>query len=239
MPRTTERMMRACFPPVRRPELISSSSQQLSKSAAAAGSTSRPPSLSTPPPPAAFVDDGVIDPSEAESEADTAYFSNAIASRRFFFASPGRSNSIVDSAERAAPPRPSHGGQPATSDNNARALRRAAINAFPATGSMSKHAPRPATTGRLRYEDIHPLPVTSSAPRADFLESMVEMADAMGLDPRRGVGDVAALQELLLIYITVNERGALGDIIGAYADLLRLFGADNGPDDAQRQTAGA
>jgi uncharacterized protein (TIGR01568 family) len=168
---------------------------------------------------AAYLDDDVLYPSEAESESDTARLSNAIASRRFFFASPGDSNSIVDSAKHAAPPRPpARGGQP-DDDDNALALRRVA------TGNKPKRA-APSRL-RLPYEQIHPVQVTSGAPRADFLESMVEMADAMGLDPRRGAGDIAALQELLLCYIAVNEHVALRDIIGAYADLLCLFGDDN------------
>jgi hypothetical protein len=39
-----------------------------------------------------------------------------------------------------------------------------------------------------------------------FLEFIVEMAGAMGLDPRHGTGHVTAMQELLLYYITINEH---------------------------------
>ncbi|KAK3153774.1 hypothetical protein QOZ80_2BG0180970 [Eleusine coracana subsp. coracana] len=198
MPRTTERVMRGCFPPVRRPALP----------------PPREASSKPPLPTAVIVDDDVLyPPSEAEpAVADAAWLSTAIASRRFFLVSPGRSNSIVDSAEHPRPqPRPSD------DDDNAaaRALRRAATNAF-----VPKHAPPP----RLRYDDIHAVQLTSGTPRADFLESMVEMASAMGVDPRHGAADVTALQELLLCYVAVNDHDALTDIIGAYADLLGLFG---------------
>lgn len=204
MPRTTERVMRGCFPPVRRPALPPSS-----KSAATGtGSSSKPPSLAI-----VHDDDVLYPPSEAESgEADAARLSTAIASRRFFLASPGRSNSIVDST-------PTHrAGQGA--DDNARSSRHAATSAS-SSAAKPKRAPPPR---RLRYDDIHAVQVMSGSPRADFRESMVEMAAATGLDPRRGAADVAALQELLLCYIAVNEHDALGDIIGAYADLLSLFG---------------
>jgi hypothetical protein len=56
---------------------------------------------------------------------------------------------------------------------------------------------------------------------------MVEMAGAMGLDPRRGVGDVATLQGLLLHYVVGNEHSVPCDIINAHADLLCLFSDDN------------
>ncbi|KAK3157632.1 hypothetical protein QOZ80_2AG0125360 [Eleusine coracana subsp. coracana] len=209
--------MRGCFPAVRRPALPPP--REASSKPAGTG-TSSP--ASKPPLPTAVVvdeDDVLYPPREAEpAVADAARLSTAIASRRFFLASPGRSISIVDSAEH-----PRGGGLPQPrpiddDDNATRALRRAATNAF-----VPKRAPPP----RLRYDDIHAVQVTSGAPRADFLESMVEMAGAMGVDPRRGAADVAALQELLLCYIAVNDHDALTDIIGAYADLLGLFGGDD------------
>jgi len=72
--------------------------------------------------------------------------------------------------------------------------------------------------------------LSTDAPRADFLKSMVEMVEALGLDPRRRDADLARLHDLLLCYIALNERDALRDILGAFADLMCLL--DAGKQDA-------
>lgn len=77
-------------------------------------------------------------------------------------------------------------------------------------------------------EQARPVPVSTAAPREEFLKSMTEMVDAMGLDVARRGGDRARLHELLLSYIALNDRDALPDILGAFTDLLLALNA-HGP----------
>ncbi|KAG8088347.1 hypothetical protein GUJ93_ZPchr0010g10979 [Zizania palustris] len=165
-----------------------------SAASTSAGTGSPPSSASTSSP--TFLDD--LPPlyiDDAETEADVGGLSTAIASRRLLLPSPGRSNSIVDSAEHA-----SSSGRPAT-----------AVKGTRLSGD----------------EPARPVPVSTAAPRAEFLKSMMEMVDAMGLDARRGA-DRAQLHELLLSYIALNEGDALPDILAAFTDLLFALNA-NGP----------
>jgi uncharacterized protein (TIGR01568 family) len=71
---------------------------------------------------------------------------------------------------------------------------------------------------------------------------MVEMVEALGLDPRRRDADLACLHDLLLCYIALNERDALRDILGAFSDLMCLLdldGGKQGDDAAAAPTAAA
>jgi uncharacterized protein (TIGR01568 family) len=112
--------------------------------------------------------------------------SSAIASRRFFLSSPGRSNSIVDSS-----------------------------------------APAVMSVGAAGVA----VPTYSPDPHADFLRSMEEMAAALRLDARRR-GDRARLHELLLCYLTLNDRRTHKYVVSAFTDLLlRLTAATNIDDD--------
>jgi uncharacterized protein (TIGR01568 family) len=123
------------------------------------------------------------DPSSALSEPG---LSSAIASRRFFLSSPGRSNSIVDSS--------AHSGA-------------AAVMSVGAAGVA--------------------VPTYSPDPHADFLRSMEEMAAALRLDARRRA-DRARLHELLLCYLTLNDRRTHKYVVSAFTDLiLRLTAATN------------
>ncbi|XP_062205178.1 transcription repressor OFP16-like [Phragmites australis] len=212
MPRSTERAMLGCFPvpAVRRPTSPPPSYEEGSPSAGTGSASTSSP---------AILDDDVLysDDAEAEAEADAGRLSTAIASRRFFLASPGRSNSIVDSAEHP------HGRH---SVSNARALRRAATSAFPAAANASSPATKQAPfrgRGDEDMQQVRKVSVSTDAPRADFLKSMVEMVGALGLDPRRRDADLARLHDLLLCYIALNERDALRDILGAFADLMCLL----------------
>lgn len=234
MPRGAERAMLGCFPVARRPCL---SYEEGSTSAASmSASTASPPTSTASTSSPAFLDeDDVLYPDDAEPEPDAGGLSNAIASRRLFLASPGRSNSIVDSVEQPA-------AAALARDNvnsNVRALRRAATSAFPASAaaatasaSSSSSSSAGATKAPFRDDDMQPVrkvSVSTDEPRADFLKSMVEMVEALGLDPRRRDADLARLHDLLLCYIALNEREALRDILGAFADLMCLLegGGDN------------
>jgi len=79
-------------------------------------------------------------------------------------------------------------------------------------------------------QPVRKVSLSTDAPRADFLKSMVEMVEALGLDPRRRDADLARLHDLLLCYIALNERDVLRDILGAFADLMCLL--DGGKQDA-------
>lgn len=232
--------MLGCFPVgARRPSLSYDEGSTTSAPSTSAG-TSSPPTSSASTSSPAFLDDDDAEP-EPEPEPDAGGLSTAIAARRFFLASPGRSNSIVDSAEH--PPASLARG---AGDSNVRALRRAATSAFPASTAMamasssSSSSSAAANRAPFREDDMQPVRKVSlctDAPRADFLKSMVEMVEAMGLDPRRRDADMARLHDLLLCYIALNERDALRDILGAFGDLMCLL--DGGKQDAAASTATA
>ena len=80
-----------------------------------------------------------------------------------------------------------------------------------------------ADDGNEEEEDaVRSVTVSTDAPRAEFLKSMVEMAAAMDLDPRHGA-DRARLHDLLLWYIAINDSDTLRDILGAFTELLCLL----------------
>ncbi|CAD6205181.1 unnamed protein product [Miscanthus lutarioriparius] len=225
MPRATERAMLGCFPVARRPSL---SYEEGSTSAASMSvSTASPPTSTASTSSPAFLDDeDALYTDDDEPEPDAGGLSTAIAARRFFPATPGLSNSIVDSVEH--PATPSHARDSAS---NVRVLRRAATSEFPASSaaassSSSSSSSASATKAHLHDDGMQPVrkvSVSTDAPRADFLKSMVEMVEALGLDPRRHDADLARLHDLLLCYIALNERDALRDILGAFADLMCLL----------------
>jgi uncharacterized protein (TIGR01568 family) len=71
------------------------------------------------------------------------------------------------------------------------------------------------------------VPTYSPDPHADFLRSMEEMAAALRLDARRRA-DRARLHELLLCYLTLNDRRTHKYVVSAFTDLiLRLTAATN------------
>ncbi|XP_062201262.1 transcription repressor OFP16-like [Phragmites australis] len=224
--------MLGCFLAVR--WLSSRLSLSCGEGSTSVGTCSTPMSSASTSSPA-FLDDDGLYPDDAEAEADVGGLSTAIASRRFFLATPGRSNSIVDSVEHPGSRNGRH------SVFNARELRRAATSAFPAAATTSSAATK-APFRACDDDDMRPVrkvSVSTDQPRADFLKSMVEMADALGLDPRRDA-DLARLHDLLLCYIALNERDALRDILGAFSDLMCLLGCNAtaaAAADARDQTA--
>ncbi|KAL5224667.1 hypothetical protein ABZP36_011306 [Zizania latifolia] len=228
MPRNAaERTMLGCFhggkrrtlvlPPAAAAVVVGAAAYEEAGSTSAAsmsvGTGSPPSSASTSSP--AFLDDDLppLYLDDCEAEADVGGLSTAIASRRLLPASPGRSNSIVDSAEHAAP---SGSGGACSLGRPAAAPAGAAASGILVCGD----------------EPARPVPVSTASPRAEFLKSMTEMVDAMGLDARRGA-DRARLHELLLCYIALNDRDALPDILGAFTDLLFALNV-NGPAAADR-----
>ncbi|CAN6288142.1 unnamed protein product [Urochloa humidicola] len=246
-----ERAVLGCFQfqvvGARRPSL--SSYEEGSSSASAPSTSASPPTSSASTSSPAFLDDDDANAAylmdDAEPEPDAGRLSTAIAARRFFLASPGRSNSIVDSVEHPPPAAApaaaslSRDGDGDSDSSNVRALRRAATSAFPASSSSASPSPSAAaaTKQAAAFRDgggggmmrpVRKVSLCTDAPRADFFKSMVEMVEALGLDPRRRDADLARLHDLLLCYIALNDRDALRDILAAFSDLMCLLQIDGG-----------
>lgn len=228
-----------CFPVARRPSLSYEEGSTSAASMSAASTASPPTSTASTSSPAFLDDEDALYPDDAEPEPDAGRLSTAIASRRFFLATPGLSNSIVDSVEHPA------ACHACDSASNTRSLRRASTSASPASAAASSSSSSPssssssssssasATKAHLHDNDgmqppVRKVLVSTDAPRADFRKSMLEMVEALELDPRRRDADLARLHDLLLCYIALNERDALRDILGAFADLMCLLNVDGG-----------
>nr|XP_043611183.1 transcription repressor OFP16-like [Erigeron canadensis] len=130
--------------------------------------------------------------------------STAIASNRFFFSSPGRSNSIIESS---SPSTSSLASTSFTPDN---------IHPADVSGMVS------GVGGGVA------VPTISPDPYYDFRKSMQEMVEA-----RDDVNDPRAnwdyLHELLTCYLYLNPKSAHKFIVGAFADLLvTLMTTENG-----------
>ncbi|CAN6318365.1 unnamed protein product [Urochloa humidicola] len=260
MPRGGGATMLGCFQVVasRRPSLSYEEGSASAPSTTSAGTASPPTSSASTSSPAFLDDDDdaaalFLDDAN-EPEPDAARLSTAIAARRFFLDSPGRSNSIVDSAEHPPPPAASLSLSRDATDFNVRALRRAATSAFPASSSSTATASSSSSSaavatkqepsfrncgGDMPHQAVRKVSVSTDAPRADFFKSMVEMVDALGLDPRRRDADLARLHDLLLCYIAINDRDALRDILAAFSDLMCLLDLDGGKQDAASPAAAA
>ncbi|XBH82104.1 hypothetical protein VPH35_070808 [Triticum aestivum] len=93
--------------------------------------------------------------------------------------------------------------------------------------SSPEHAAAPCHGGTTcsvppSQEAVRSVTLSTDAPRAEFLKSMLEMAEALGLDPRRGA-DRARMHDLLLWYIAINDSDTLRDILGAFTELLCIL----------------
>jgi uncharacterized protein (TIGR01568 family) len=214
--------MLGCFPVAGRRPSLSYEEGSTSAASTSVSTASPPTSTASTSSPAFLDDDDALYPDDAEPEPDACGLSTAIAARRFFLATPGLSNSIVDSVEHPAA---------ASHASNVCALRRAATAAFPASAAAASSASSSSSASGTKphlhddggMQPVRKVSVSTDAPRADFLKSMVEMVEALELDPRRRDADLARLHDLLLCYIALNERDALRDILGAFADLMCLL----------------
>lgn len=123
-------------------------------------------------------------------------FATIYASQRFFFSSPGRSNSIVESAvtaaatAAAAPPEATSSAAPEAEDKT---------ESLAEAGGVAVH----------KY---------SPDPYLDFRRSMQEMVEARDLRDVRG--DWEYLHELLLCYLRLNPHHTHKFIIDAFTDLI-------------------
>ncbi|GMJ09110.1 RABIDOPSIS THALIANA OVATE FAMILY PROTEIN 16, ovate family protein 16 [Hibiscus trionum] len=158
---------------------------------------------------------------ESDSEPDLA---TVFASQRFFFTSPGSSNSIIEST-----PPSSIATTPESSDTVLASS--SSINPIDNANESSNDG----CCDRLSQEHIPPttvensvaVPTVSPNPYMDFRRSMQEMVEA------RDLIDVKAnceyLHELLLCYLALNPKSTHKFIIGAFSDLLvSLMAAEGG-----------
>lgn len=127
---------------------------------------------------------------DSESEPD---FATVVASQRFFFTSPGRSNSIVEST-------PSVATTTESSDS---------------VSPMNNHQSGSSTSC---VRDSVAVPTDSPDPYVDFRRSMQEMVEARDLFDVKANWD--CLHELLLCYLALNPKTTHKFIISAFADLL-------------------
>ncbi|XP_021907641.1 transcription repressor OFP12-like [Carica papaya] len=130
-------------------------------------------------------------PPEPESDTEPD-FATVFASQRFFFASPGRSNSIIESSPSI---REEDTESSSTSDTECDLdLRETTVK-----GSVA-------------------VPTYSPDPYADFRKSMEEMVEARELKDAKGKWEY--LQELLVCYLALNPKSAHKFITGAFADVI-------------------
>ncbi|XVF32558.1 hypothetical protein REPUB_Repub17cG0092600 [Reevesia pubescens] len=158
---------------------------------------------------------------ESESEPD---FATVFASHRFFFTSPGSSNSIIESTPSTTPE--SYSDTLVASSSSTTPIN-TAINQ-----SSNDGCDQPS-----HYEHSHPttvkdslaVPTFSPNPYMDFRRSMQEMVEARDLIDVKANWDY--LHELLLCYLALNPRSTHKFIIGAFADLLVSLMAAEGSGD--------
>ncbi|XP_016541329.1 transcription repressor OFP12 isoform X1 [Capsicum annuum] len=122
--------------------------------------------------------------------ATTPDLATVYASQRFFFSSPGHSNSIIDSS----------------SSSMSSSL----------TSTLSSVEPRESDA--LVVDGSIAIPTYSPDPYLDFRISMQEMVEARGLTDIRGNWDL--LHELLMCYLTLNPKSTHKYIVDAFADLI-------------------
>ncbi|XVF80803.1 hypothetical protein PTKIN_Ptkin15bG0104800 [Pterospermum kingtungense] len=143
---------------------------------------------------------------ESESEPD---FSTVFASQRFFFTSPGSSNSIIESTPSSMATTPESSDTLVATSSTANANQ---------SSNECCHQPSQEHSHPTTVKDSVAVPTLSPDPYMDFRRSMQEMVEA------RGVVDVKAnwdyLDELLLCYLAMNPKTTHKFIIGAFADLL-------------------
>ncbi|CAL1382989.1 unnamed protein product [Linum trigynum] len=134
--------------------------------------------------------------SSSTSSSGEPDFATVYASQRFFFSSPGRSNSIVDSSSTDL------------------------TDCIVAEADRREVSPPPPP--EIAVKDGVAVPTYSPDPYRDFRQSMQEMVDATR--GRGGLVDVGSsweyLHELLLSYLALNPKTTHKYIVCAFADLL-------------------
>ncbi|GKU86565.1 hypothetical protein SLEP1_g1077 [Rubroshorea leprosula] len=143
---------------------------------------------------------------DAESEPD---FATVLSSQRFFFTSPGSSNSIIEST-------PSFASATDPRDHS--------TNSPVDDGCDENKSLESWSTPTVK--DSVAVATFSPDPFMDFRRSMQEMVEARELVDVKANWDY--LHELLLCYLSLNSKNTHKYIIGAFADLLVSLMANAG-----------
>jgi uncharacterized protein (TIGR01568 family) len=161
-----------------------------------------------------------ISSSSSSSEPD---FASVYASQRFFFSSPGSSNSIIEStpsivtstesSDNLVAPQPDSNGLIINHSTGKSLLLDGCNNSHPLHDQQPPQLLKSPTV-----KDSMAVSTYSHDPYMDFRRSMQEMVDA------RDLVDVKAnweyLHELLSSYLSLNPKSTHKFIVGAFADLL-------------------
>ncbi|XP_045796246.1 transcription repressor OFP16-like [Trifolium pratense] len=133
---------------------------------------------------------------ETDSEPEPADFATAFASNRFFFSSPGRSNSIVESSSSSS-----------------------------SSSSLTATVPAPVNDSenyksKAIFDGSVAVPTYSPDPYVDFRRSMQEMVEARPELMNDVKSNWDTLHELLLSYLSLNPKSTHKFILGAFSDLI-------------------
>ncbi|WRX08751.1 Ovate protein family [Theobroma cacao] len=163
--------------------------------------------------------------SEPESDSDSEPdFATVFASQRFFFTSPGSSNSIIESTPSSI------ATTPESSDTLLGSSSSPINNANQSSNDGRCDQPSNEHTSPPMVKDSVAVPTFSPNPYMDFRRSMQEMVEARDLIDVKANWDY--LHELLLCYLALNPKSTHKFIIGAFADLLvSLMAAEGGSND--------
>jgi uncharacterized protein (TIGR01568 family) len=134
--------------------------------------------------------------SEPQPEPQLADFATAFASNRFFFSSPGRSNSIVESSSSSS-----------------------------SSSSLTATVPPPVNDSdnyknKAIFDGSVAVPTYSPDPYMDFRRSMQEMVEARPELMNDVKSNWNTLHELLLSYLSLNPKSTHKFILGAFSDLI-------------------
>ncbi|KAF9686949.1 hypothetical protein SADUNF_Sadunf02G0043300 [Salix dunnii] len=174
--------------------------------------------------------------SSSSSEPD---FASIYASQRFFFSSPGSSNSIIESTRSIVTSTESSDNLVAPQpDSNGLIVNHSDDRSLLLDSCNNTHPPRDQQPPQLlksrAVTDSTAVSTYSQDPYMDFRRSMQEMVDA------RDSVDVKAnweyLHELLSCYLSLNPKSTHKFIVGAFADLLvSLLSAEMTEDGDRRE----
>ncbi|KAK1428305.1 hypothetical protein QVD17_17137 [Tagetes erecta] len=149
-------------------------------------------------------------PTSDSDDTSSPNISTLISSDRFFFSSPGRSNSIIESSSHST-------SSVASSSFTPEHITRVFRGEGEEDGFETKYG---SGGGGVA------IPTISPDPYFDFRKSMQEMVEARDLIDVRANWDY--LHELLTCYLDLNPKSAHKFIVGAFADLLVTLMAESG-----------
>ncbi|KAJ6685056.1 TRANSCRIPTION REPRESSOR OFP7-RELATED [Salix purpurea] len=182
----------------------------------------------------------LYDPATHESSSSSSEpdFASIYASQRFFFSSPGSSNSIIEStpstvtstesSDNLVAPQPDSNGLIINHSNDKSLL-------LDSCNNSTDHPPHDQQLLKSRdVKDSTAVSTYSKDPYMDFRRSMQEMVDARDLVDAKANWEY--LHELLSCYLSLNPKSTHKFIVGAFADLLvSLLSAEMTEDDGRRE----